>query len=141
MSAFLKASGPGAFEDLIDHAHRIARPGELQVCLGSCLLGLLAFGIDHWTENVDHAAGNAIRLVETLSEPALGFGWLTVRPRGNDPRGRSRLRARRVVRTCRPAGPPGAAAEGRRWRSDRAAGSRARAAACRAGQGSWWGWR
>lgn len=44
----------------------LSRPGELPVQLGSCLLGLLAFGIDQWPGDVDDTAGAMGRLVGHL---------------------------------------------------------------------------
>lgn len=52
---------------LLAHARRVARPGELAVRLGSCLLGLLAFGVDRWPADVDPTARAMARLVDDLA--------------------------------------------------------------------------
>jgi thiamine kinase-like enzyme len=65
--AHLNGAGPGVLDELIRHTRRLARPGELPVSLGSCLLGLLAFGVDHWPHDVDAVAVKAARLIAALS--------------------------------------------------------------------------
>jgi aminoglycoside phosphotransferase (APT) family kinase protein len=61
------ATEPGDLGPLLVHAHRIARPGELAVHLGSCLLGLLAFGADRWPADVRETARAMARLVDDLA--------------------------------------------------------------------------